>query len=89
MGVAQTEMEKPKPRQKTQPAKRAALAEKIFIRLYSPGHGRTAEHLATQALEAADAFLKTAVEYEPKPEPEAEPEAEPTPEAEPEEEPPI
>ena len=59
------EVEK-KPRQKVQSAKRTALAAQLFARLYSPGTGRTAEHIALQSLDAAEAFLQTAMEYGPR-----------------------
>ena len=39
------------------------LAARIFVKLYDPGGGRTAEHYAQQAIEAAETFLQTYEEH--------------------------
>jgi len=37
------------------PAERA-LAERLFVKLYDPARGKTTEHIATEATEAAKVF---------------------------------
>jgi hypothetical protein len=33
-----------------------ALAERLFVKLYDPARGKTTEHVATEAIEAAKVF---------------------------------
>lgn len=45
--------------QKTQASFEMELASRIFVKLYDPGGGRTAEHYARQAVKAAQVFMQT------------------------------